>query len=110
MTTVSLVRSLRRIPADECFVETSPADCSGVVDVELEVQTTAAKQSSIASLLPSLNLEDALRFPSGEALELVKKRSSFVRLRTSYLSDTLRVSRPILDGATQQAVFVYVRT
>jgi hypothetical protein len=59
-------------------------------------------------VLPAL--EDALKFPSGAALELIKKRSSFVRLRTTYVSDTLRISRPVLEGvANADAVFVYSR-
>ena len=107
MTTMAQVRTLPRIPPDECFAEATPADCSGVVEVELQVQTTAAKQSSLASVLPAL--DDALTFPSGDALEVAKRRSSFVRIRTSYLSDTLRISRPVLEGAVSDAVFVYSR-
>jgi hypothetical protein len=98
MTTAAEVRTLARTPSDR----------SGVVEVELQIQTTAAKQSTIASVLPAL--EDALKFPSGAALELIKKRSSFVRLRTTYVSDTLRISRPVLEGvANADAVFVYSR-
>ena len=98
MTTAAEVRTLARTPSDR----------SGVVEVELQIQTTAAKQSTIASVLPAL--EDALKFPSGAALELIKKRSSFVRLRTTYVTDSLRISRPVLEGvANSDAVFVYSR-
>lgn len=98
MTTAAEVRALARTPSDR----------SGVVEVELQIQTTAAKQSTIASVLPAL--EDALKFPSGAALELIKKRSSFVRLRTTYVTDSLRISRPVLEGvANSDAVFVYSR-
>jgi len=108
MTTVADVRTLPRIPNEECFAEATPADCSGVVEVELQIRTTSAKQSSIAALLPAL--DDALSgFPSGDALEVVKKRSSYVKLRTTYLSETLRISRPVLEGVVSEAVFVYSR-
>ena len=84
------------------------------IDIELRVQTTAAKQSTLAAALPSVfSVLDQFAFPSGDALDAVAARSSRVRLRTTYLSPTLRISRPELDlgGAPSpgDAVFVYAR-
>jgi len=80
-----------------------------VLELELAVQTTSAAQSTIASLLPPLAslLEN---FPSGRALEAAAPGAATVRLSTTYLSDGLRISKPLLEGvAGEQAVFVYVR-
>ena len=79
---------------------------------------TAAKQCTIAALLPQL--DELLKFPSGDALDLIRPLSSKVMLRTTYLTKTMRISRPLLDlgddsspfsdeGVTD-AVFVYART
>lgn len=79
------------------------------LDLEVEVQTTSAAQSSIASLLPLLGglFEN---FPSGRALDMLAPGSSTVHLTTSYLSEGLRISRPVLEGVDEkQAVFVYAR-
>ena len=99
MTTTAAVRSLP-----------PSTDAPGAIDVELQIQTTAAKQSTISSLLPQL--EDMLTFPSGDALEVVRARSSYVTLRTTYLSSTLRISRPVLQDRADDtgAVFVYARS
>ena len=71
---------------------------ASAVDVELRIETTTAKQSSIASALPSIfGLLDDFGFPSGDSLDAIAPRSSVVTLRTTYLSPTLRISRPLLD-------------
>lgn len=102
MTTTAVVRTIPR-------AESSGDLPAGAFDVEVEVRTTSAKQSSIATLLPAL--DDALsNFPSGDALEALKKGSSLVKLRTTYLSDTVRVSRPLLKGTAKDSLFVYIRS
>ena len=84
---------------------------AGVLETEVRVQTTSAERSSIAALLPPL---DALlsNFPSGDALEMASKGSSAVTMRTTYLSEGLRITRPVLNvgGAEDaSAVFVFAR-
>jgi len=89
------------------------------LDLELRVQTTAARQSSLAAALPALFAPlDSFAFPSGDSLDALRPRSSCVTMRTTYLSQTLRVSRPVLDlqdaplGSTDdgaRAIFVYAR-
>jgi len=91
-------------------VQTIPRK-DGAVEVELQIQRTSAKQSTIASLLPALEplLE---QFPSGEALELIRKGSSYVRLQSTFPTRDLRISRPTLVNAPDEevdAIFVYVR-
>lgn len=88
-----------------------------VVNVELRVETTAAKQSSIAALLPGL--DEMLKFPTGDALDAASSQSSRVQVATTYLSESgLRISRPVLDLGGQQGlmgeeesmpIFVYAR-
>jgi hypothetical protein len=84
-----------------------------VVEAEVRVEQTQARQSTIAALLPQL--DDALKFPSGDALEALRPTSATVLLRTTYVSDTLRISRPKLqdgievDPAAREAIFVYTR-
>ena len=88
------------------------------VCVELRVERTAAKQSSIAALLPSL--DGLLAFPTGDALDALAPGSSRVLLKSTFLSSTLRISRPVLDLAAapasataadgEGAVFVYARS
>ena len=98
----------------------SSASASGrrtSIDVELRVETTAAKQSTIAALLPQL--DELLSFPTGDALDLLRPKASRVLLRTTYLTERYRISRPILDmedaplGAAgeprDEPVFVYAR-
>ena len=99
---------------------TSSSNVSGrrtSIDVELRVETTAAKQSTIAALLPQL--DELLSFPTGDALDLLRPKASRVLLRTTYLTERYRISRPILDmedaplGAAgeprDEPVFVYAR-
>ena len=50
----------------------------------MRVEKTAAKQSSIAALLP--NADELLSFPTGDALDSMAPKSSCVRLMTTYLS------------------------
>ena len=91
------------------------------IDVELRVETTTAAQSSLAAALPDVFAGlNAFAFPSGDALDAVAPRSSRVTMRTTYLSQTLRISRPMPDladappsgrgdGDGSRAVFVYAR-
>jgi hypothetical protein len=93
-------------------VEAMPSDSdnSNAVDVELQIQQTAAKASTIADLFPPV--EQLLSFPSGDALELARKGSSRVQLRSTFPTRDLRISRPVLSNAPDEevgAVFVYVR-
>ena len=81
------------------------------MEVDLTVQTTQAAQSAIEELVPQLGSLLG-PFPSGDALEAIRKGSSTVKLRTTYLTSHLRVSRPVidLDGTLDDsAVFVYSR-
>lgn len=85
-----------------------------VVNCEVRVEKTAAKQSTIAALLP--NMDELLSFPTGDALDAMAPSSSTVRLMTTYLSCSasgLRISRPMLEmGAMdyeEPPIFVYVR-
>jgi hypothetical protein len=64
------------------------------VSTELRIETTAAAESSIAQVLPGL--DGLLTFPSGDALDLIRSQSSRVTLLTTYLSPTLRISRPVI--------------
>jgi len=85
-----------------------------IVNCEVRVETTAAKQSTIAALFPSA--DELLSFPTGEALDAMSAKSSTVRLMTTYLSSSaagLRISRPLIEAGDMSAgeppVFVYVR-
>jgi len=85
-----------------------------ILEVELRVERTSAEQSSIEALLPGFG--DAFRFPSGDALDALSPRSSTVVLQTTYLSSSLRISRPRLDLSAAPApadearsAFVYAR-
>ena len=80
--------------------------------VTMAIETTAAKQSNLATLLPALG--ELPTFPSGSAMELLSAGSSRVRYSTTYLTERMRVSRPVLDasptrGEDTSAFFVYVR-
>ena len=103
-----------------CTVTELPPQAGGgggacAIDVEIRVEKTAAKQSTLASMLPQLfSSLDSFEFPSGQALDALNPLSSRVRLRTTYLSPTLRISRPMLDlegsgGDGKRAIFVYAR-
>ena len=89
--------------AKELVEASLPGAPSGdsVINVELRVETTAAKQSSIAALLPGL--DEMLKFPSGDALDMVSPKSASVILANTYLNREtgLRIARPVLklDGA-----------
>ena len=52
-------------------------------------------------------------FPSSSALEAAAEGSSTVRLRTTYLTQDLRISRPLLslgdDELADGGIFVYAR-
>ncbi len=105
MTTVS---SVATVPAPD---GEGAALAPGTVEVDLTVQTTQAAQSAIEELVPQLGSLLG-PFPSGDALEAIRKGSSTVKLRTTYLTSHLRVSRPVidLDGTLDDsAVFVYSR-
>jgi hypothetical protein len=88
------------------------------LEVELTIQTTEAAQSTLtelSALFPALFPAVAgLLGPvsSGDALEVLRKGASKVRVITTYLSSSgLRISRPILelDKEEERAVFVYAR-
>ena len=72
--------------------------------VELAVDTTCVKRSTLNSLIGSIPIVgsrvnlDELAFPSGDALARVKAGSDRLTLRTDYLSDTMRISRYEGDG------------
>jgi len=75
------------------------------LEVKVGIETTEAMENTLTLPLPS--------FPSGSALEAAAQGSSQVRLLTTYLSDELRISRPVLslDGADADGgVFVYARS
>lgn len=81
------------------------------LETEIAIKTTSAEQSAIASLLPPLG---ALlqNFPSGDALEMLASGSSRLTLRTTYLSKSLRISRPLIELNGEQdstSIFVYAR-
>ena len=88
---------------------------SSIVNCEVRVEKTAAKQSTIAALLPSV--DELLSFPTGDALDAISAESSTVRLTTTYLSSSatgLRISRPVLKASDvfvdeEPPIFVYVR-
>ena len=110
MTTTSTVAQVLR---EELTGDVGGA--SGSIDIELRVKTTAAKQSTIAGILPQL---ENFEFPSGDSLDAIVPRSSRVQLRTTYLTSTMRISRPVLQledapignmDASSNAVFVYAR-
>ena len=90
-----------------------PTDDGGEdIELELKVQDTSAAQSTISALVPLL--DNALqKFPSGSALDMVSKDSSIVRTRCTYLTDHMRVARPVLNlgdrGQDASAAFVYIR-
>jgi len=82
----------------------------GAVEVELVIERTEARDSTIAQFLPQM--ESLLGAPSGAALEAVRKGSSFVRLRSTFPTPDVRISRPVLTNAPEEdvsPVFVYVR-
>ena len=100
MTTASKVQALPR----------QPYNPRSLIELEAVVEETKADQSTIASLLPAAS--SFLSFPSGTALEAVKKGSSTVRIRSTYVDDTLRIARPMLtlDGVdTEAGIFIYSR-
>ena len=100
MTTTCTVQE--KLPGDSMILPGAPSG-SSVINVEVRVETTAAKQSSIAALLPGL--DDLLKFPSGDALDAASAQSSRVQLATTYLSASgLRISRPVLDLGGQQGL------
>lgn len=83
------------------------SDVTGVaspIETTVGIETTEAKENTLTLPLPS--------FPSGTALEAVSQGSSKVRMLTTYLTDELRISRPVLslDGAEADGgIFVYAR-
>jgi len=83
----------------------------GPIDVLLTIESTSAADSTLAALLPPLgNLLE--NFPSGAALEAARRGSATVRLRTTHLSSSLRISRAVLDladGEESSGVFVFSR-
>lgn len=96
-------------------IEEVDSDAEAVVEVVLRVERTAARQSTIAQLLPAI--DDLLAFPTGDALDAMSASSSRVLLRTTYLSPQLRISRPVLSlsssssaGRSSECVFVYARS
>ena len=102
----------------KCTVKESidAAAADGSVDVDLRVETTAARQSTLAAQFPIFDQLNQFEFPSGDALDALSPRSSTVKLRTSYLSQSIRVSRPVLDlddtpfeAEQPKAVFVWAR-
>lgn len=101
--------SMSSLMTTTAAVQTMPRSDRSV-EVELQIQRTAAKQSTIASLLPVV--DQFLDFPSGDALELLREGSSYVRLRSTFPTRDLRISRPVLVNAPAAevgGVFVYVR-
>ena len=91
MTTTCSVRELLDGAASEAG---SVGSGGAAVDVELRVQTTTARQSTLAAAFPVFEPLNTFAFPSGDALDAVRADSSKVRLTTTYLSPTLRISRP----------------
>lgn len=82
------------------------------IELTLKVDTTAAKDSTLLSMLPVFG--ELPTFPSGDAMELINAGSSRIRYRTSYLSDNLRISRYVTEiGESGQlddsAFFIYLR-
>lgn len=106
----------RSIMTTTAYVSELPASSQpsygGAFDVSLSIATTSAAESTIAQTIPGLEslLTD---FGSGDALESVAKGSSTVRMRSTYLDNSLRIARPVLslgDGAADEGgVFVFVR-
>lgn len=90
--------------------ETTITRSVGVNDLELQIETTQPKESTIIKrLLGPLSdmVNGALpAFPSGQALEQVAPGSSRVIMRTSFCDDTLRISRNINK---MEDVFVWQR-
>ncbi|KAG8457249.1 hypothetical protein KFE25_011491 [Diacronema lutheri] len=64
----------------------------------LRVEQTRVLDSSLGALLPFLAL-DRLAFPTADVFERLRPGSSEVRLETTFLSHTLRVSRHRAGGA-----------
>ncbi|KAL1511178.1 hypothetical protein AB1Y20_005994 [Prymnesium parvum] len=87
----------------------------GAVPSELEltlaVETTAARESTIVSLLPAFG--ELPTFPSGSTMELIKQGSSRVKYRVSYLTENFRISRYAVEKGngeiSDSAFFVYRR-
>ena len=102
MTTTATVEG-----TDPAFASDTGAS---TLDLELTIGTTTAAQSTLAQSIPqAAGLLGP--FPSGDALEMASKGSSKVMLRTTYLTESMRISRPILaDGvADPRSVFVYTK-
>ena len=102
MTTTATVEG-----TDPAFASDTGAS---TLDLELTIGTTTAAQSTLAQSIPqAAGLLGP--FPSGDALEMASKGSSKVTLRTTYLTESMRISRPILaDGvADPRSVFVYTK-
>ena len=84
--------SVREVSADETVGGAAGGAAACAIDVEMRVETTAAKQSTLAAALPIFEPLNSFAFPSGDALDALSPRSSRVRLRTTYLSRSLRIS------------------
>ena len=107
MTTSCVLSVLPRETGDAAGVPSS------AIDVDVRVERTKAAQSTLAQLLPQL--DDALAFPTGDALDALSSGSATVRLRSTIIDNALRVARPLLDlgdgqlGAVDGPIFVYTR-
>ena len=90
---VAFDASLRSVMTTSASVRPDSEDASTLI---LELQTTEVKDSA-------LPLSGMLTFPTARVFDGLKSGSASVRLRTSYLSDTMRITR-----APDGAVLVYV--
>lgn len=89
-------------------IKVMPKSEKGDVLYELQVQSTKVLKSSLTRYLPSplKSIFDRIIFPSGLVLEQVKKGSSIVYMRNTFVDDELRICRNDADDK----VFVYKRT
>ena len=91
-TTSSLVEVLR------------PPSAAAPIELTVGIQTTEAAQNTLTLPLPT--------FPSGNALDFVAADSSKVKMLTTYLTQELRIARPVLSLNGVEAdggLFIYAR-
>jgi len=87
------------------LVEVPSAEEAAPLEFTVGIETTEAMENTLTLPLPS--------FPSGNALELVAQGSSQVKMLTTFLSDELRIARPVLslNGAEADGgLFIYARS
>lgn len=82
------------VPLSSTMITTAAIIGRTPTKLSLRVQDTRVREATLPLW------DQTLPFPSGQALELVKKGSSEVIMTTIYLDDRVRISRNDADGST----------